>query len=477
VTEQIDFEELHDWTLHLINLGEAVESCLMLVEDMISTLHRQEQQRERQMQIDQHLLQEGHTHDLKWPEAPKDHSTDEADTNTSSHHHRLPRPSPSITTLRPLTRNPTTLTISNTIYHKPVSPHTLLRDNLYYIRSLFRNTRLRLTSLQKRVDNTTNLAFHLVTQQDSRLMVRDSASMTVISFLTVLFLPTVSIATVVGSEIFQTEYPAKESVVEAEVYTSPLANTLLYTAIPITLVVTLITVGYRMWVVAESKPKVKKRVHEMKNGVKEKRKGWWQQVKEDLQQDWEVAVDISRQGWLGKGLRKLRRLLWQQPEQTSSSLAREEEGSPLPPTHPIPCPTQYVPRGQPAVPPAPMNPSGFQSMYIAQDSPTVPPPPPQQHPFSPPASQPAYNLPAPTGVSPPLQPLPPDQPADISPEPQKGDSGSHSRWNSLHARIRQGSLGSLASTLGESAVDGNRELHSRSNTRTRMPGLRTRWTS
>src|SRR5438477_585861 len=71
-----------------------------------------------------------------------------------------------------------------------------LRDRLHYRKSLFRSTKLRLGSLQKRIDNCINLAFNTVTQyqsilagQDSKVMLRDSSTMKAIAAVTLLFLP------------------------------------------------------------------------------------------------------------------------------------------------------------------------------------------------------------------------------------------------------------------------------------------------
>jgi hypothetical protein len=158
----------------------------------------------------------------------------------------------------------------------PIRDH--LRESLLYRRSLFSSTRLRLTSLQQHVTNTTNLAFHLVTQQDSRLMVRDSASMIVISFLTVIFLPTVSVATVMGSELFQTNFHSSAGTEPGtvEILTSPLFKTLWIIAIPITVVITGFAMAYRMWVMSEKKPPMTNRVRRNAKKVEE----LWEQTDE-----------------------------------------------------------------------------------------------------------------------------------------------------------------------------------------------------
>src|SRR4051812_13141780 len=153
--------ELHSWTMHLTNLGEAIDSSLLVVNESLANV--------------------GKKHPAWTTAAPGASST-------------------------------------NVV----LDLHEQVRESLRYRRSLFNSTKLRLTSLQKRVDNMTSLAFNLVTQQDSRLMIRDSASMTIISFITVLFLPTTGVATVVGSQVFTTEFgKASEGTVDV-VLASPL---------------------------------------------------------------------------------------------------------------------------------------------------------------------------------------------------------------------------------------------------------------
>jgi hypothetical protein len=115
-----------------------------------------------------------------------------------------------------------------------------------YRRSLLNSTKLRLGSLHKRVDNTTTLAFNLVTQQDSQLMIKDSASVTIIAFITVLFLPTAGVAAVVGSQLFATDFDTANKVVE--IRTSPLLATLWCIAIPLTVAVIGMTVFYRLFI-------------------------------------------------------------------------------------------------------------------------------------------------------------------------------------------------------------------------------------
>ena len=138
--------------------------------------------------------------------------------------------------------------------------HEQVKETLQYQRSLFNSTKLRLASLQKRVDNTTTLAFNLVTQQDSRLMIQDSASMTIISFITVLFLPTTGVATVVGSQVFMTEFGKAGDGTLDVVRTSPLFTKLWWIAIPLTVVATALAFFYRVFVSVERPPAIQWRL-------------------------------------------------------------------------------------------------------------------------------------------------------------------------------------------------------------------------
>jgi len=76
-----------------------------------------------------------------------------------------------------------------------------VHDAVEYQRSLFQSTNLRLQSLSKKVENTINLTYHIVAQQDNKLanemneiILSDSTSMSVIATLTMLFLPGTAIA-------------------------------------------------------------------------------------------------------------------------------------------------------------------------------------------------------------------------------------------------------------------------------------------
>jgi hypothetical protein len=124
-----------------------------------------------------------------------------------------------------------------------------LLENLRYRRSLFQSTQLRLVSLQKRIDNAITLAFNLVAQQDSRamqhdseLMMQESSSMRIIAAITMVFLPTTGVATILGSQLFVSSLG--EDGVSWKITITPLFHVLWYFAIPLTLVVFL---GASVW--------------------------------------------------------------------------------------------------------------------------------------------------------------------------------------------------------------------------------------
>lgn len=144
-SNEAQFSGLHNLAKHIIYLGEAVESCLLLVDGIRSELCSR----------------------------------------------RLP------------SRNG-----SSGINIMLASTHltTQLISSLTYRRSLFCSTKMRLDSLSKRVDNAINLAFNVVTLSDSMLMLQDSRVMKIIATITVLFLPATAVAAVIGSQLFLTKF-------------------------------------------------------------------------------------------------------------------------------------------------------------------------------------------------------------------------------------------------------------------------------
>ncbi|GAB1319664.1 hypothetical protein MFIFM68171_09874 [Madurella fahalii] len=117
-----------------------------------------------------------------------------------------------------------------------------LVDNLRHRRSLFNNLRLRLTSLQRRVDNCVGLEFNVVTLQDSATMRRDASSMKIIAAITMVFLPTTAVASIVGSQIFPASFNEESGT--WDVQTSPLFKVLWAVAGPLTLVVIAMSAGW-----------------------------------------------------------------------------------------------------------------------------------------------------------------------------------------------------------------------------------------
>jgi hypothetical protein len=120
-----------------------------------------------------------------------------------------------------------------------------LKDRLRYRRSLFQSTKLRLTSLQKRVENAITLSFNLVTQQDSLVMIQDSNSMKIIAAITMIFLPTTGVATVIGSQLFVTSLSANDG--SWEVNVTPLFVWLWWISGPLTLFVILLAYLWHYW--------------------------------------------------------------------------------------------------------------------------------------------------------------------------------------------------------------------------------------
>lgn len=125
-----------------------------------------------------------------------------------------------------------------------------LRECLRYRRSLFRSSQLRLSSLQKRIDNAITLSFNLVTQQDSMVMIQDSNSMKVIAAITMIFLPTTGVATVVGSQLFVTEQAAGGH--GWDVLATPLFWTMWWVSIPLTVFTAILAFVWHWWTHAES---------------------------------------------------------------------------------------------------------------------------------------------------------------------------------------------------------------------------------
>lgn len=110
----------------------------------------------------------------------------------------------------------------------------LLKEGLLYHQSLFRSTQLRLSSLDKRVQNAINLAFHMVTQQDSLIMMHDSASVTILTAVAAVFLPISTIAAIIGSQLFVTHQDDQGN---WNIVATPLIRYLYLVGIPMTVVI------------------------------------------------------------------------------------------------------------------------------------------------------------------------------------------------------------------------------------------------
>jgi hypothetical protein len=73
---------------------------------------------------------------------------------------------------------------------------------LLYRRGMLHSSNLRLKSMEKRVQNLIQLSFNLVAQQDSRVIQVDSKVMMLIALVTLIFLPSSTIASIFGSQFF-----------------------------------------------------------------------------------------------------------------------------------------------------------------------------------------------------------------------------------------------------------------------------------
>ena len=201
------FVELHNHAKHIIHLGEAVESCLFVVDRLI----------------------------------------EEIDQNAGSHRN-TPERTASDSTTKTMASHGTT---------------RQLKSYLMYRRSLFKSTKLRLNSLTKRVDNAINLAFNMVTQQDSMLMIQDSSSMKIIAAITLLFLPTTTVATVAGSQLFLSSVTGDDWLIQ----TTPLYRIMWAISIPLTLVVGTLALVWHWWMHSEGQDRVVEVVRRTRTGL------------------------------------------------------------------------------------------------------------------------------------------------------------------------------------------------------------------
>lgn len=146
---------------------------------------------------------------------------------------------------------------STTSMDKPPSPSNNISSNrrslvdlqlkecLEYRRTLFRSTQLRLSHLQKRIKAATALASNLVSQQQSAAAIQGPVSMKLIAASILIFLPTITVATIAGSGLLLSEQLDEEG--SWDVSATPLFYLLWYISIPLTLVLVLLSLCWLWW--------------------------------------------------------------------------------------------------------------------------------------------------------------------------------------------------------------------------------------
>jgi len=79
--------------------------------------------------------------------------------------------------------------------HKHLFPSSSeVHYRIEYLQNLFMSISLRLASMSKRIDNAINLAFNIVAQEANTGMIEDAAKMTVVTIITMVFLPGTAVA-------------------------------------------------------------------------------------------------------------------------------------------------------------------------------------------------------------------------------------------------------------------------------------------
>lgn len=86
---------------------------------------------------------------------------------------------------------------------------------LEHRRRTFHSTSMRLSSLDKRIQNIIGLSFNLVTQSDSRVMKADSRAMKVIAVLTLVFLPATGVASIFSMPFFNVDFDGSSQALQA----------------------------------------------------------------------------------------------------------------------------------------------------------------------------------------------------------------------------------------------------------------------
>ncbi|QYT02585.1 hypothetical protein H0G86_009580 [Trichoderma simmonsii] len=146
---------------------------------------------------------------------------------------------------------------STTSINKPPSPSNNISSNrrslidlqlkecLEYRRTLFRSTQLRLFHLQKRIEAASALASNLVSQQQSAAAIQGPVSMKLIAASILIFLPTITVATIAGSGLLLSEQLDEEG--SWDVSATPLFYLLWYISIPLTLVLVILSLCWLWW--------------------------------------------------------------------------------------------------------------------------------------------------------------------------------------------------------------------------------------
>lgn len=146
---------------------------------------------------------------------------------------------------------------STTSIDKPPSPSNNISSNrrslidlqlkecLEYRRTLFRSTQLRLFHLQKRIEAASALASNLVSQQQSAAAMQGPVSMKLIAASILIFLPTITVATIAGSGLLLSEQLDEEG--SWDVSATPLFYLLWYISIPLTLVLVILSLCWLWW--------------------------------------------------------------------------------------------------------------------------------------------------------------------------------------------------------------------------------------
>ncbi|TID18760.1 hypothetical protein E2P81_ATG05738 [Venturia nashicola] len=82
-----------------------------------------------------------------------------------------------------------------------------VQDSLEYRKAILASSKLQVRSLKNRVQNLIDLAFHLVTQNESRIFQQDSFSMHALALVSLLFVPLASVSSFLGTPYFNVQDP------------------------------------------------------------------------------------------------------------------------------------------------------------------------------------------------------------------------------------------------------------------------------